>query len=116
VGSNANHMSSSKVSKEFNQLILEAIDESLSILGDDPVKSAFYYHLKKRANMKRDDIPDRLQAFHEALTELFYDGSVILERRISKRLYERLGLELPANNGWTLARYLREARVKYESL
>jgi hypothetical protein len=109
-------MSSSKLSKEFNQLILEAIDESLSILGDEPVKSAFYYHLKKRASIKRDDIPERLETFHEVLTELFCNGSVILERRISKKLYERLGLELPANNGWTFARYVREARGKYESL
>jgi hypothetical protein len=109
-------MSSSKLSKEFNQLILEAVDESLSILGGEPVKRAFYYHLEKRAKIKCSEIPVKLQEFHNALTGLFDDGASILERRISRCLYERLDLELTANNGWTLADYVREARIRYESL
>jgi hypothetical protein len=108
-------MSSSRTSREFNHLVLEAIDEGLSILGDDPVKRAFYYHLKKRANIKRTEIPDKLKEFHEALADLFFDGSIILERRISRHLYERLGLELPTNDGWTIADYVKEACAKYES-
>lgn len=108
-------MSSCKPSREFNQLILEAVDEGLSILGGDPVKRAFYYHLEKRANIKRSEIPDKLEAFHDALVDLFFDGSVILERRISRHLYGRLGLELPTDNGWTIADYVREACFRYES-
>jgi len=114
-GSSVRSMSRLKPSREFNQLILEAVDEGLSILGGDPVKSAFYYHLEKRANIKRDEIPDKLGAFHEALADLFLDGSVILERRISRHLYGRLGLEFPTDNGWTIADYVRKACAKYES-
>jgi hypothetical protein len=102
-------MSRSKPSREFNQLVLEAVDEGLSILGGDPVKDAFYYHLEKRANVKRSEIPDKLGAFHEALADLFFHGSVILERRISRYLYGRLGLELPPDNELTIADYVKEA-------
>ncbi len=109
-------MPSFKSSKEFDQLILEAVDEGLSILGGDSVKRAFYYHLEKRAKIKPDEIPRKLKAFHEVLTELFFDGSVILEMRISRHLYKRLGLEPPSNNGWTFADYVREAFVRYEPL
>jgi hypothetical protein len=98
--------------EEFNQLILEAIDEGLSILGGDPVKRAFYYHLEKRANIKRSEIPDKLEAFHGALASLFFDGSVTLERRISRHLYERLGLEFPTDDGWTITDYVREAHAR----
>jgi hypothetical protein len=115
-GSSARSMSCFKPSREFNQLILEAVDEGLSILGGDPVKRAFYYHLEKRANIKRNEIPDKLEAFHDALAELFFDGSVILERRISRHLYGRLGLELPADNGCTIVDYVRKACSGYESL
>lgn len=108
-------MSSVKPSKEFNQLILESVDEGLSILGDDPVKRTFYYHLEKRDNIKRDEIPEKLEAFHNALAELFFTGSAILERRMSRHLYERLGLELPTNNGWSFADYIKEACVNFRS-
>jgi len=109
-------MSSSKLSKEFNQLVLEAVDEALSILGDEPVKRAFYYHLEKRAKIKCSEIPERLQEFHKALHQLFNGGACILERRISRNLYRRLGLELRANDGRNLADYVNEARIMYESL
>jgi len=101
--------------KEFSQLVLEAVDEGLSILGDEPVKRAFYYHLEKRANIKRSEIPEKLKAFHDALADLFFDGSVVLERRISRHLFGRLGLELPIHDGWTVADYVREACVRYAS-
>lgn len=106
-------MSSCKPPKEFNQLILESVDEGLSILGEAPVKRAFYYHLEKRENIKRDEIPDKLEAFHNALSELFFTGSIILERRMSRYLYERLGLELPTNNGWSFQDYIKEACLSY---
>jgi hypothetical protein len=106
-------MTSSKPSREFNQLILEAVDEGLSILGGDPVKRAFYYHLEKRANIRRSEIPHKLEGFHDALADLFFVGSVILERRICRYLYGRLGLELPTDNGWTIADCVREACVRY---
>jgi hypothetical protein len=105
-----------KPSKEFNQLVLEAVDEGLSILGGEPVQRAFYYHLEKRANIKRGEIPEKLKAFHDALADLFFDGSVVLERRISRHLFGRLGLELPIHDGWTVADYAREACVRYASL
>jgi len=109
-------MTCGKASKEFNQLILEAVDEGLSILGGPPVKRAFYYHLEKRSNIKRSEIPEKLKAFHEALAGLFFDGSVILERRISRYLFGRLGSELPIHDGWTIADYVKEASVRYSSL
>jgi len=114
-GSSRRSMSRLKSSREFNQLILEAVDEGLSILGGDPVKSAFYYHLEKRAKIKRNEIPDKLAAFHDALADLFFDGSVILERRISRHLYGRLGLELPTDDGFSISDYVREAFSKFES-
>jgi len=102
-----------KSSKEFDELVLEAVDEGLSILGDESVKRAFYYHLEKRAKIKRNEIPRKLMGFHEALTNLFFDGSVILEKRISRHLFGRIGMELPIHDGWTIADYVREACVRY---
>ncbi len=89
-------------SRKFNQLFLAALDEALLVLGDEPVTQAFYYHLKRRAKIDREEIPIRLREFHSALYALFDDGPAILEKRILKNLYESLGLDLPFNDKWTL--------------
>jgi hypothetical protein len=95
--------------KAFNQHVLDAIDAALCVLGGESVTRAFYYQLEKRSKITRDQIPCKLQAFHEALFELFDDGSVILERRICRVLYETLGLEYSVSEGKTLADCVEEA-------
>jgi hypothetical protein len=107
-------MPSLEPSKGFKQHVLEAIDTALSVLGGDSVTRAFYYHLERRSNMTRDEIPSKLEAFHEALCELFDSGNVILERRICRNLYETLGLEYSLSEEKTLTECVKEALVKYE--
>jgi len=90
----------------FNALVLKAIDEGAGILGDTPVKHAFYYHVEKRLKTTREGIPNDLQAFHKALYDLFDQGAVILERRIARILYEELGIEFVAHDAWSLKDYV----------
>lgn len=105
-----------KTRKEFDQYVLEAIDAALSVLGGESVTRAFYYHLERKSNMTRDEIPYRLEAFHEALRELFDGGNVILERRICRNLYETVGLEYSLSEGKTLTECVKEALVKLEPI
>lgn len=88
---------------------MRAIDEGAEILGDEPVKRAFYYHVEKRIGMKREQIPDNLDLFHKALVGLFDQGAEILERRMAKILIEKLGLEFEAHEGWTFDDYVKRA-------
>ncbi len=94
---------------KFNALILNAIDEAAGILGEAPVKQAFFYHVQKRLKAKREGIPNNLKAFHEALFDLFDQGAVILERRIARILYDQLGIEFVAHDGWSLIDYIEHA-------
>jgi hypothetical protein len=92
--------------EEMNLLVLEAIDEGLEILGGKQVIDAFYYHVEKRAKMKKDDIPCKLGAFHDVLKDLFEDGSSILEKRMARHLYNVLGLGFKEKAGWTFSDYV----------
>lgn len=92
-------------------LVLRAIDEGAEILGDEPVKRAFYYHVEKRTRMKREEIPNNLGLFHKALIGLFDQGAEILERRMAKILFEKLGLEFDFYKGWTFADYVKRAEA-----
>ncbi len=97
--------------ESFKHHVLDAVDAALSVLGGESITQAFYYQLEKRSKITRDQIPYKLGAFHEALFELFADGSVILERRICRRLYETLGLEYSVNEQKTLTDCVEEALV-----
>ena len=104
-------MSSLQSPESFKQHVLDAVDAALSVLGGESVMRAFYYQLEKRSKITRDQIPCKLEVFHEALFELFDDGSVILERRICRVLYETLGLEYSVSEGKTLTDCVEEALV-----
>lgn len=66
---------------KFRKAILEATDEGLMILGES-VGRTVYYHIERNHRVKREEIPDRLEAFHEALESIFGAGAIILEDRI----------------------------------
>jgi len=100
--------------KAFKQYVLEAVDGALSVLGGESVTKAFYYHLERRTNITLNEIPCNLEAFHEALFELFGDGSAILEGRICRNLYKTLGLEYSLSEGKTLTACIKEAFLKRE--
>jgi hypothetical protein len=76
-------------SKDFEKLLLEAIDDGLSALGESS-KQAIYYHLDRSFNLKREDIPGRIIAFTQAIENIFGDGANFIEILIMKKLYEKI--------------------------
>lgn len=75
----------------FRRVLLAAIEEGLSSLGNSP-REAIFYHLETSFQIKKEDIPLNLSEFREALERIFGPGTPYLEKIISKRLYEKLGL------------------------
>ncbi len=74
----------------FEKLLLRAVDGGLSSLGDSS-KQALYTHLENVFNINKEEIPDRMNKFAEALEEIFGFGARLLEIRIMKCLYEEVG-------------------------
>jgi hypothetical protein len=104
------------VSKEFRQLALDAVDDGLVILGDEPVIHAFYDSLQKRRRIKREEIFDNLNVLHEFMKYMFQEGARILEKRMAKSLYRKVGLLFTEHADWTLTQYIEEARMAYRSM
>ena len=75
---------------DFEKLLLEAVDEGLSSLGDSP-KQAVYFYLEKTFKIKKMDIPDKIDEFTNAIEKIFGHGAKHLEIQIMKRLYEKIG-------------------------
>jgi len=74
----------------FEEFLLEAIDEGLSVLGES-AKQAVYCHLGKTFKMNRLDIPYRLEEFTDAVEKIFGAGAKILEIQIMKCLFKKVG-------------------------
>lgn len=60
--------------------------------------------------MKREEIPDRLEAFHKALVGLLGDGASVAEKLVVETLYERLGLSFEKHESWTVVDYASHAK------
>ena len=76
--------------RSFNKLLREAVDEGLSSLGENS-KQAIYFHLEKSFNVKKQEIPYKIEAFANAIEKIFGLGANFLEILIMKRLYEKVG-------------------------
>ena len=72
----------------FEELLLESVDEGLSSLGESS-KQAIYFHIEKRFNIKRREIPGNIAAFDQAIEKLFGLGASFLKTLILKRLLEK---------------------------
>jgi hypothetical protein len=81
---------SAPTENRFRKLLLEAVDESLSALGETP-KQAVYFHLKENFNIHKKDIPDKIDDFTFAIEKIFGEGAKLLEIQIMRLLHEKTG-------------------------
>lgn len=81
---------SQRRSGNYEQLVLQAVDEALSSLGDSP-KQAIYFHLEEAFKISKHDIPYKIEEFVDALEKTFGFGAKLLEIQILKHLHEKVG-------------------------
>jgi hypothetical protein len=99
---------------EFRQILLEAVDCGLMVLGEI-VRQAIYERIEKDHELKRAEIPERLEAFHKALGSVLGVSAKTVERLIAKNLCQRLGLNFTPRPEWTLIEYVDHAKTTSKS-
>lgn len=103
--------------REFNKLVLEAVDAGLSSLGDSP-KQAIYFYLEKTFKIKRSEIPKKIEEFATALEQIFGHGAKLVEIQIMKLLYEKIGqafVYFPEKDDLLFTEYMEAARLPDDS-
>jgi hypothetical protein len=73
--------------------MVQAADHGSFVLGD-VVRNAMYQRIESTRQVKREEIPEKLESFHEALRGMLGAGAKVIEKRIAKNLYNRMGLNL----------------------
>ena len=103
--------------KTFQELLLEAVDSALSSLGDS-ARHSVYFHLEKKFDITRDEIPSRIEDFDHGLERIFGAGTRFLEVMIMKKLYEEMGskgkiVRLDQKKEFKFVDYVRAAQLTY---
>ena len=93
----------------FRDILLEAVDYGLMVLGEI-VRQAIYGQIENHHELKRAEIPERLEAFHTALGSVLGVSAKTVERLIAKNLYKRLGLDFTEHVNWTLTDYFNHVK------
>jgi len=77
---------------DFSKILLSTVEEGFSSLGESS-KQAIFFHLEASFQVKKDNIPKNLSGFKDALEALFGPGALYIEKTITERLHEKLGLK-----------------------
>ncbi|MFW6117058.1 MAG: hypothetical protein ACOC6G_00550 [Thermoproteota archaeon] len=81
---------------KIDRLLLEAIDEALSSLGQSP-KRAIYHHLEEDFHIAKSEIPQKIRLFNWAMEDIFQDGASPLKTLMMRKIHHKVGGEL----AWT---------------
>lgn len=96
--------------ESFKQVLREAIDEGLGVLGES-AKLAIYYHVYRRTFVSQEEIPEKLEDFTRALHHIFGIGATVIERQIAAQLYRKLELPYRDRGDYKLDDYVQEAKA-----
>ena len=83
-------MTESTANRDFGVVLLEAIDEALLALGES-VKTSIYFKLNNTFNIKKQEIPEKVDVLSDALEQVFGLGARHLEIMFMKCLYTKMG-------------------------
>ena len=87
-------------------MLPEAIDETLSSLGETP-KKAIYYQMETAFNIKTKEIPNKIDDFSRALEQIFGLGARHLEILFMKNLHAKVEVTCKwPTYGWPLSKWI----------
>jgi len=105
--------------KKFETILLEAIDEAFSILGER-VKVSLYFHLEDKFTIPKQDIPYRIDDFSDTLEQIFGAAATSIQILIMKKLNEKITCNYKYSGpSWlipelTFRQYIELLRLSYE--
>jgi len=81
------------LSQQFNDFLVEAIDEALTSLGE-PVKNTIYQHLADDFKIAKKCIPEHIEEFSRIMHKTFGLSATRLEMKFMKNLNNRINADV----------------------
>ena len=112
------HLQLALQGKDFNDILVESIDETITALLSREVLNALYTHIEKVHSISKDEVPDQLETVYTTLEKTFgVRSSRTISKSVAKTLYAKLDLPFPdllGNPGQTLIEYVEDAKMKLQ--
>ncbi len=108
-------MEQPQIGKEFNDALLESIDETITALLSKDVLDSLYLHLEKYFAVSKDELPYRLETFLSILEKTFGPSVKTIGKAIAKRFYFKLRLGFDEKANHNLLEYVEEAKRKLQN-
>ena len=99
--------------QSFSQILLECIDDGLSVLGNEP-REAAYQFLRTICSLPREEIPERVPEFAAALKKALGGASKVIERLILRKLFEKTGSNFREVPDADFNEYVLDAKRRFE--
>ena len=105
-----------QLGREFNEALVESIDETITDLLSRAVVDALYVRLQTNHSISRDEVPYRLDTLFAILEKILgVRSSQTITKAIAKKFCLKLGLEFTGNPSHTLLEYVDQAKMKLQN-
>lgn len=98
---------------KFNEAYEQAVTQALSILGKD-VSVIITSYIKDKYSVRLSDTADNPKDLSDTLEAVIDGGKRIVQRRILRLLYDRIGVELPFAMTTNFEDKILKAKEEYE--
>ena len=99
---------------KFKEAYRQAVEEALSILGRN-VSIVINSYILEKYSIRLTDTGDNPKVLSDALEAVIDGGSRIVQRRILRLLYNRIGVELPFAMTTNFEDKILTAKKEYEN-
>lgn len=100
--------------REFRKLLLTSVEDVIrEVLGERPLQAVFSA-LERSFHISREEIPERLEDFQSALTDLFGAGTPVITRAIIRRLCTKLGITYQHRKYDDFKMYVEDCELRYK--
>jgi len=90
----------------LERCLLDAIDETLSLVLSERTKEAIYAHMEKYFDLGREEIPRKPDLLATCLEKIFGRAAPVVEKMILKKLYSKLGIDFEEREDWSFKDYI----------
>jgi hypothetical protein len=107
---------SSVKKNDFEKLIIDSVNEGLSVLGES-IRISTLYYLESNSGLSEEEIPQRPEVFQESLKKIFGSGVEIILRHIIQKLFAKVHFAdstIDKSKNLDFASAVRRARKAYE--
>ena len=104
--------SEAEASREFDDVLLSIVDETLTQIFKDVGVRVIYDSLEHNCRLRREEIPGKPDVFTACLGKLLSSAALVIEKLIIKNLYHRFNTEYVEPTIFDFSERVKELRLK----